>query len=88
VGSCAQIGKKTYTVVVLVMVFLAIAAPVIIEDGAFIGSRCIVAEGSCWERSSSCATVCLTASTKIDVTGESPVEMKGFVPARSSNSWC
>jgi 2,3,4,5-tetrahydropyridine-2-carboxylate N-succinyltransferase len=62
------------------------AAPVIIEDGAFIGSRCIVVEGVRVEKEAVLgANVCLTASTKIiDVTGSEPVEYKGFVPARSS----
>ena len=61
------------------------AAPVIIEDGAFIGSRCIVVEGvHVGKEAVLGANVCLTASTKIiDVTGSEPKEMKGYVPARS-----
>ena len=61
------------------------AAPVIIEDGAFIGSRCIVVEGVRIEKEAVLgANVCLTASTKIiDVTGSEPIEYKGYVPARS-----
>lgn len=61
------------------------AAPVIIEDNAFIGSRCVVVEGVRVEREAVLgANVVLTASTKIiDVTGDNPIEMKGFVPARS-----
>ena len=57
----------------------------IIEDGAFIGSRCIVVEGVRVEREAVLgANVVLTASTKIiDVTGAEPVEIKGYVPARS-----
>jgi 2,3,4,5-tetrahydropyridine-2-carboxylate N-succinyltransferase len=61
------------------------AAPVIIEDGAFIGSRCIVVEGVRVEKEAVLgANVVLTASTKIiDVTGPTPVEYKGRIPARS-----
>jgi 2,3,4,5-tetrahydropyridine-2-carboxylate N-succinyltransferase len=56
------------------------------EDGAFIGSRCIVVEGVHVGKLSLVLT-CLTASTKIiDVTGETPVEMKGFVPAVPSSN--
>ena len=61
------------------------AAPVIIEDNAFIGSRCIVVEGVRVESEAVLgANVVLTASTKIiDVTGENPIEHKGFIPSRS-----
>lgn len=61
------------------------AAPVIIEDGCFIGSRCIVVEGVHVEKEAVLgANVVLTMSTKIiDVTGSTPVEHKGRVPARS-----
>ena len=61
------------------------AAPVIIEDNAFIGSRCIVVEGIHVESEAVLgANVVLTASTKIiDVTGDKPVQYKGRVPARS-----
>jgi 2,3,4,5-tetrahydropyridine-2-carboxylate N-succinyltransferase len=61
------------------------ASPVIIEDGCFIGSRCIVVEGVRIEKEAVLgANVVLTNSTKIiDVTGEKPVETKGVVPERS-----
>jgi 2,3,4,5-tetrahydropyridine-2-carboxylate N-succinyltransferase len=61
------------------------AAPVIIEDNAFIGSRCIVVEGvRVGKEAVLGANVVLTASSKIiDVTGEKPVEYKGYVPERS-----
>jgi 2,3,4,5-tetrahydropyridine-2-carboxylate N-succinyltransferase len=61
------------------------AAPVIVEDGAFLGSRCIVVEGVKIEKEAVLgANVVLTASTKIiDITGEKPVEYKGYVPERS-----
>ena len=61
------------------------AAPVIIEDNAFIGSRCIVVEGVHVESEAVLgANVVLTASTKIiDITGDEPIETKGRVPARS-----
>ena len=88
VGSCAQIGKNVHLsggVGIGGVLEPLQAAPVIIEDGAFIGSRCIVVEGvHVGEEAVLGANVCLTASTKIiDVTGETPIEMKGFVPARS-----
>jgi 2,3,4,5-tetrahydropyridine-2-carboxylate N-succinyltransferase len=88
VGSCAQIGKNVHLsggVGIGGVLEPLQAAPVIIEDGAFIGSRCIVVEGVRVEREAVLgANVCLTASTKIiDVTGEHPIEMKGIVPARS-----
>jgi len=61
------------------------AAPVIIEDNCFIGSRCIVVEGVRVEKEAVLgANVVLTMSTKIiDVTGDKPVITKGLVPARS-----
>ncbi|MDH5599457.1 MAG: 2,3,4,5-tetrahydropyridine-2,6-dicarboxylate N-succinyltransferase, partial [Cyclobacteriaceae bacterium] len=61
------------------------AAPVIIEDDAFIGSRCIVVEGvRIGKEAVLGANVVLTASTKIiDVSGPEPVEMRGYVPERS-----
>jgi 2,3,4,5-tetrahydropyridine-2-carboxylate N-succinyltransferase len=61
------------------------ASPVIIEDGAFIGSRCILVEGvRVGKEAVLGANVVLTASSKIiDVTGSKPVEMKGYVPERS-----
>ena len=88
VGSCAQIGKNVHLsggVGIGGVLEPLQAAPVIIEDGAFIGSRCIVVEGVRVEKEAVLgANVCLTASTKIiDVTGPKPVEMKGIVPARS-----
>ncbi len=88
VGSCAQIGKNVHLsggVGIGGVLEPLQAAPVIIEDGAFIGSRCIVVEGvRVGKEAVLGANVCLTASTKIiDVTGETPVEMKGYVPARS-----
>jgi 2,3,4,5-tetrahydropyridine-2-carboxylate N-succinyltransferase len=88
VGSCAQIGKNVHLsggVGIGGVLEPLQAAPVIIEDGAFIGSRCIVVEGvHIGKEAVLGANVCLTASTKIiDVTGDTPVEMKGFVPARS-----
>lgn len=88
VGSCAQIGKNVHLsggVGIGGVLEPLQAAPVIIEDGAFIGSRCIVVEGVRVEKEAVLgANVCLTASTKIiDVTGATAVEMKGVVPARS-----
>ena len=88
VGSCAQIGKDVHLsggVGIGGVLEPLQAAPVIIEDGAFIGSRCIVVEGvHVGKEAVLGANVCLTASTKIiDVTGDEPIEMKGFVPARS-----
>src|SRR5882672_4507831 len=88
VGSCAQIGKGVHLsggVGIGGVLEPLQAAPVIIEDGAFIGSRCIVVEGVRVEKEAVLgANVCLTASTKIiDVTGYEPIEYKGVVPARS-----
>ena len=88
VGSCAQVGKDVHLSggVGLGGVLEPIqAAPVIIEDGAFIGSRCIVVEGVRVEREAVLgANVVLTMSTKIiDVTGDKPIETKGVIPARS-----
>ncbi|MDG1529169.1 MAG: 2,3,4,5-tetrahydropyridine-2,6-dicarboxylate N-succinyltransferase [Polaribacter sp.] len=88
VGSCAQIGKNVHLsggVGIGGVLEPLQAAPVIIEDGAFVGSRCIVVEGVKVETEAVLgANVVLTASTKIiDVTGEEPIEMKGIVPARS-----
>ena len=88
VGSCAQIGKDVHLsggVGIGGVLEPLQAAPVIIEDGAFIGSRCIVVEGVRVEKEAVLgANVCLTASTKIiDVTGSQPIEYKGYVPARS-----
>lgn len=88
VGSCAQIGKNVHLsggVGIGGVLEPVQAAPVIIEDGAFIGSRAIIVEGVKVEREAVIgAGVTLTASSKIiDVTGDSPVEYKGIVPARS-----
>ena len=88
VGSCAQIGKNVHLsggVGIGGVLEPLQAAPVIIEDGAFIGSRCIVVEGVRIEKEAVLgANVVLTMSTKIiDVTGDEPIEMKGIVPARS-----
>ncbi|GAB5399709.1 MAG: 2,3,4,5-tetrahydropyridine-2,6-dicarboxylate N-succinyltransferase [Aureisphaera sp.] len=88
VGSCAQIGKNVHLsggVGIGGVLEPLQAAPVIIEDNAFIGSRCIVVEGVRVEKEAVLgANVVLTASTKIiDVTGDTPIEMKGRVPARS-----
>lgn len=88
VGSCAQIGKNVHLsggVGIGGVLEPVQAAPVVIEDNCFIGSRCIVVEGVRVETEAVLgANVVLTASTKIiDVTGNKPVEMKGFVPARS-----
>ncbi len=88
VGSCAQIGKNVHLsggVGIGGVLEPLQAAPVIIEDDAFIGSRCIVVEGVHVEKEAVLgAGVVLTMSTKIiDVTGEKPIEMKGRVPARS-----
>ena len=88
VGSCAQIGKNVHLsggVGIGGVLEPLQAAPVIIEDNAFIGSRSIVVEGVRVEKEAVLgANVVLTASTKIiDVTGQEPVEIKGRVPARS-----
>lgn len=88
VGSCAQIGKNVHLsggVGIGGVLEPLQASPVIIEDGAFIGSRCIVVEGvRVGKEAVLGANVVLTMSTKIiDVTGETPVEMKGEVPPRS-----
>lgn len=88
VGSCAQIGKGVHLsggVGIGGVLEPPQASPVIIEDGAFIGSRCIVVEGVVVEAEAVLgANVVLTASTPIvDVTGSEPVILKGRVPARS-----
>jgi len=88
VGSCAQIGKSVHLsggVGIGGVLEPLQASPVIIEDGCFIGSRCIVVEGVRVEREAVLgANVVLTQSTKIiDVSGSEPVETKGVVPARS-----
>ncbi|MEN0055321.1 MAG: 2,3,4,5-tetrahydropyridine-2,6-dicarboxylate N-succinyltransferase [Mucilaginibacter sp.] len=88
VGSCAQIGKHVHLsggVGIGGVLEPLQAAPVIIEDNCFLGSRAIVVEGVHVEHEAVLgANVVLTASTKIiDVTGSTPVEYKGRVPARS-----
>lgn len=88
VGSCAQIGKGVHLsggVGIGGVLEPLQAAPVIIEDGAFLGSRSIVVEGVIVEKEAVLgANVVLTQSTKIiDVSGTSPVEYKGRIPARS-----
>ena len=88
VGSCAQVGKGVHLsggVGIGGVLEPLQASPVIIEDGCFIGSRCIVVEGVRVEKEAVLgANVVLTQSTKIiDVSGDIPVEMKGIVPARS-----
>jgi 2,3,4,5-tetrahydropyridine-2-carboxylate N-succinyltransferase len=88
VGSCAQIGKGVHLsggVGIGGVLEPLQASPVIIEDGCFIGSRCIVVEGVIVEKEAVLgANVVLTQSTKIiDVSGSTPVELKGRVPARS-----
>lgn len=88
VGSCAQIGKGVHLsggVGIGGVLEPLQATPVIIEDGCFIGSRCIVVEGVVVEKEAVLgANVVLTQSTKIiDVSGSEPIEMRGRVPARS-----
>lgn len=88
VGSCAQIGKNVHLsggVGIGGVLEPVQAAPVIIEDNVFVGSRAIVVEGIRVETEAVLgANVVLTASTKIiDVSGPEPVEYKGYVPARS-----
>ncbi|HET7114846.1 MAG TPA: 2,3,4,5-tetrahydropyridine-2,6-dicarboxylate N-succinyltransferase [Hanamia sp.] len=88
VGSCAQIGKHVHLsggVGIGGVLEPLQASPVIIEDGCFIGSRCIVVEGVRVEKEAVLgANVVLTQSTKIiDVSGKEPIETKGVVPSRS-----
>ena len=88
VGSCAQIGKNVHLsggVGIGGVLEPIQAAPVIIEEGAFIGSRAIIVEGvRIGKEAVIGAGVTLTASSKIiDVTGAQPVEYKGYVPERS-----
>ncbi len=88
VGSCAQIGKNVHLsggVGIGGVLEPVQASPVIVEDNAFIGSRCIVVEGALIEEGAVLgAGVTITASTKIiDVTDKSAKEYKGFVPANS-----
>ena len=88
VGSCAQIGKNVHLsggVGIGGVLERVQASPVIIEDGCFIGSRCIVVEGvHVGKEAVLGANVVITQSTKIiDVTGDQAIEYKGKVPARS-----
>ncbi len=88
VGSCAQIGKNVHLsggVGIGGVLEPLQAAPVIIEDDCFIGSRCIVVEGIRVRKEAVLgANVVLTKSTKIiDVSGSEPIEYKGEVPERS-----
>ena len=88
VGSCAQIGKNVHLsggVGIGGVLEPVQAAPVIIEDHCFIGSRCIVVEGAIVEQEAVLgANTVITGSTKIiDVTGPEPVTYVGRVPARS-----
>lgn len=88
VGSCAQIGRGVHLsggVGIGGVLEPPGAQPVIIEDGAFVGSRAIVVEGvRVGERAVLGANVVITASTKIiDVTGAEPVEHVGLVPPHS-----
>ena len=88
VGSCAQIGKHVHLsggVGIGGVLEPLQAAPVIIEDNVFVGSRCIVVEGVRVEKEAVLgANVVLTMSTKIiDVTGDEPVITKGLIPSRS-----
>ncbi len=88
VGSCAQIGRRVHLsggVGIGGVLEPVQAAPVIIEDDCFIGSRCIVVEGvRVCKQAVLGANVVLTASTKIiDVTGEEPVYYKNYIPERS-----
>ena len=88
VGSCAQIGKDVHLsggVGIGGVLEPLQASPVIIEDGCFIGSRCIVVEGVRVKKEAVLgANVVLTKSTKIiDVSGDEPIEYRGEVPERS-----
>ena len=88
VGSCAQVGRNVHLsggVGIGGVLEPVQAAPVIIEDNCFIGSRCIIVEGVRVESEAVLgANVVITTSTRIiDVTGDKPVATKGVVPARS-----
>ena len=88
VGSCAQIGKNVHIsggVGIGGVLEPIQSSPVIIEDETFIGSRCVIVEGIRIEKEAVLgANVVLTSSTKIiDVTGNKPIEKKGFIPSRS-----
>lgn len=88
VGTCAQIGRDVHLsggVGIGGVLEPVGVRPVIVEDGAFVGSRCVVVEGVHVEREAVLgANVVLTGSTRIiDVTGAEPVELRGRVPERS-----
>ena len=88
VGSCAQIGAGVHLsggVGIGGVLEPPGARPVIVEDGAFVGSRCIVVEGVVIEKEAVIgANVSITASTPIvDVRGDTPIETKGRVPSRA-----
>jgi 2,3,4,5-tetrahydropyridine-2-carboxylate N-succinyltransferase len=88
VGSCAQIGKHVHLsggVGIGGVLEPVQAAPLIVEDGAFIGSRCIIVEGArIGSEAVLGANTVITGSTKIiDVSGNTPIEYKGYVPPRS-----
>lgn len=88
VGSCAQVGRNVHLsggVGLGGVLEPPNARPVIIEDGAFIGSRCIITEGAIVEEGTVLgANTTITATTPIiDVTGPEPVDYRGRVPARS-----
>jgi len=87
VGSCAQIGKNVHLsggVGIGGVLEPLQASPVIVEDGSFIGSRCILVEGARIGKEAVLgANVVITKSTKIiDVTDSEPLEYRGFVPER------
>lgn len=88
VGSCAQIGKNVHIsggVGIGGVLEPVQASPVIIEDGCFIGSRCIIVEGAhVAEEAVLGANTVITGSSKIiDISGEEKIEYKGYVPPRS-----
>lgn len=88
VGSCAQIGKNVHLsggVGIGGVLEPVQAAPVIVEDNCFIGSRAIIVEGAhiCREAVIGSNTVITGSTHIIDVTGEEPITYKGYVPARS-----
>ncbi|WP_185877502.1 2,3,4,5-tetrahydropyridine-2,6-dicarboxylate N-succinyltransferase [Blattabacterium cuenoti] len=88
VGSCAQIGKRVHVsggVGIGGVLEPLQAHPVIVEDDVFLGSRCILVEGVLIKKGAVLGSnVVLTATTKIfDITNNSPIEIKGFVPRYS-----
>jgi len=88
VGSCAQIGRNVHLsggVGIGGVLEPPSARPVIVEDGAFVGSRSILVEGVLVEKGAVLgANTTITSSTPIiDVTGEEPMEMRGTVPTNS-----